>query len=89
MNFASSLGERRKLTVPSKYDRAYPLPKIQENNTAEIMEVVLNDARDSYAEEIVVELQSEIPEQMEENVARIVSWVEAWKGNHAEGEQDE
>ena len=67
--------------------RAYPLPKIQENNTAEIMEVVLNDARDSYAEEIVVELQSESPEQMEENVSRIVSWVEAWKQNNTDEEE--
>ncbi|GAA5870483.1 hypothetical protein JCM16303_002022 [Sporobolomyces ruberrimus] len=69
--------------------RAYPLPKIQENNTAEIMEVVLNDARDSYAEEIVVELQSESPEQVEENVARIVSWVEAYHQNNAEDGADE
>lgn len=70
-------------------DSAYALPKIQENNTAEIMEVVLNDARDSYAEEIVVELRSESPEQMEENVARIVSWVEAWKQNQTSEGDDE
>jgi len=51
--------------------------------------VVLNDARDSYAEEIVVELRSESPEQMEENVARIVSWVEAWKQNStSEGDEE-
>lgn len=53
------------------------------------MEVVLNDARDSYAEEIVVELQSESPEQVEENVARIVSWVEAYHQNNAEDGADE
>ncbi|KAL8283664.1 hypothetical protein RQP46_005459 [Phenoliferia psychrophenolica] len=63
--------------------RAYALPKIQENNTAEIMEVVLEDARASYAEEIVVELRSESPEEVEENVARIVAWVEAWRSNKA------
>jgi adenylate kinase len=59
------------------------LPKIQENNTAEIMEVVLEDARSSYAEEIVVELKSESPEEVEENVGRIVAWVEAWRRDHA------
>ena len=39
--------------------RGYPLKKIQENNEAEIMEVVLDEARSSYPVEIVVELQSE------------------------------
>ena len=62
---------------------AYALPKLQENNTAEIMEVVLEDARTSYAEEIVVELRSENPEDVEENVARIVAWVAAWRSNKA------
>ncbi|GAA5906991.1 hypothetical protein JCM5296_003903 [Sporobolomyces johnsonii] len=69
--------------------RAYGLSKIQENNTAEIMEVVLNDARESYAEEIVVELRSESPEQMEENVNRILQWVEAWRADHADDDDEE
>lgn len=47
------------------------------------MEVVLEDARASYAEEVVVELKSESPEEVEENVARLVAWVEAWKRDHA------
>ncbi|KAI0735295.1 P-loop containing nucleoside triphosphate hydrolase protein [Earliella scabrosa] len=59
--------------------RGYPLKKIQENNEAEIMEVVLDEARSSYAKEIVVELQSESTEDLESNVARIVQWIEAWK----------
>ncbi|GAA5861425.1 hypothetical protein JCM3774_000244 [Rhodotorula dairenensis] len=70
--------------------RGYRVNKIQENNDAEIMEVVLNDARESYAQEIVVELQSETPEQVEQNIERIVSWVEAWRSKHAdEGDDDE
>ncbi|KAI0082824.1 P-loop containing nucleoside triphosphate hydrolase protein [Panus rudis PR-1116 ss-1] len=59
--------------------RGYPLKKIQENNEAEIMEVILDEARSSYAKEIVVELQSEGTEDLEANVARIVQWIEAWK----------
>ncbi|RPD63065.1 P-loop containing nucleoside triphosphate hydrolase protein [Lentinus tigrinus ALCF2SS1-6] len=59
--------------------RAYPLKKIQENNEAEIMEVVLDEARSSYPQEIVVELQSEATEDLESNVARIVQWIEAWQ----------
>ncbi|GAA6047835.1 hypothetical protein JCM3770_004666 [Rhodotorula araucariae] len=62
--------------------RGYQLNKIQENNEAEIMEVILQDARESYAEEIVVELKSESPDDMEENVQRIVQWVQAWRENN-------
>ncbi|OJT11054.1 Adenylate kinase isoenzyme 6 -like protein [Trametes pubescens] len=62
--------------------RGYPLKKIQENNEAEIMEVVIEEARSSYAPEIVVELQSEGTEDLESNVVRIVQWIEAWKKDH-------
>lgn len=58
---------------------SYPLKKIQENNTAEIMQTVLEEARASYAPEIVVELTSEGTEDLESNVARIVAWIEAWR----------
>lgn len=73
------------LTRPRTRCSGYALNKIQENNEAEIMEVILQDARESYAEEIVVELRSESPEEMEENIGRIVAWVEAWRRDHAEG----
>lgn len=68
--------------------RGYPLKKIQENNEAEIMEVVLDEARSSYPAEIVVELQSEGTEDMESNVTRIVQWINAWKEQHA-GDADD
>ncbi|KAF5312079.1 hypothetical protein D9619_003146 [Psilocybe cf. subviscida] len=64
--------------------RGYPLKKIQENNEAEIMQVVLDEARSSYAEEIVVELQSETSEDMEANVGRIVEWITNWLKNQEE-----
>ena len=66
--------------------RAYSVEKIQENNTAEIMQTVLEDARSSYAEEIVVELSSESADEVEANVARIVGWVQAWVTNQADEE---
>ena len=44
--------------------RGYTLKKIQENNEAEIMQVVLEEARESYPAEIVVELQSEKTEDL-------------------------
>ncbi|KZT74742.1 P-loop containing nucleoside triphosphate hydrolase protein [Daedalea quercina L-15889] len=67
--------------------RGYPLKKIQENNEAEIMEVVLDEARSSYASEIVVELKSESTEDLESNVARIVQWIETWRKDHGTTEQ--
>jgi adenylate kinase len=46
------------------------------------MQVVLEEARSSYPEEIVVELQSETIEDMESNVRRIVEWIHSWRSNH-------
>ncbi len=65
----------------SSHCRGYPLKKIQENNEAEIMNVVLEEARDAYAEEMVVALQSECTEDLDSNVSRIVQWIEAWQKN--------
>ncbi|KAJ7102134.1 P-loop containing nucleoside triphosphate hydrolase protein [Mycena belliarum] len=59
--------------------RNYALKKIQENNEAEIMQVVLEEARSSYPTEIVVELTSQSMEDLEANVARIVEWIVVWK----------
>jgi adenylate kinase len=61
--------------------RGYPLKKIQENNEAEIMNVVLEEAHEAYAGEIVVTLQSENIDDLESNVSRIVQWIEAWRKN--------
>lgn len=46
------------------------------------MEVLLQEARDSYDEEIVVELQSNDSEEMDSNVDRIEAWVKQWKENN-------
>lgn len=64
--------------------RNYPLKKIQENNEAEIMDVVITEARDSYPEEIVVELKSESTEDLESNVARMIEWINQWQKNQTE-----
>ncbi|KAF9452630.1 P-loop containing nucleoside triphosphate hydrolase protein [Macrolepiota fuliginosa MF-IS2] len=62
--------------------RGYPLKKIQENNEAEIMQVVSEEARASYPTEIVVELRSEETEDLESNISRIVEWIQIWKTDH-------
>ena len=50
---------------------------------SEIMDVLLQEAKDSYDEEIVVELQSVTADEMESNIERIEQWLEQWKQNNA------
>lgn len=45
------------------------------------MNVVLEEAREAYAEEIVVPLNSEDTTNLESNVSRVVQWIEAWLKN--------
>ncbi|KAF8416525.1 P-loop containing nucleoside triphosphate hydrolase protein [Tirmania nivea] len=58
--------------------RKYHEEKITENIDAEIMQVILEEARESYAPEIVIELQSDNVEDVDSNVERIKAWYEAW-----------
>lgn len=46
------------------------------------MQVVLETARESYAQEIVIELPSNTVEDMESNVDRVRQWLEAWKAQN-------
>jgi adenylate kinase len=62
----------------------YPLKKIQVNNEAEIMQVVLEEAQSSYAPEIVIELSSETSEDLESNLSRIQEWIVHWTKNQAD-----
>lgn len=47
------------------------------------MEVLLQEARDSYDEEIIVELASNTSEEMDSNIERIEGWVKQWKVDNA------
>ena len=64
--------------------RGYPPNKIQENVECEIMQTILDEARESYDVHIVQELRSEQYEDLENNVQRVVEWLEMWKKEHAE-----
>ncbi|KAK5000622.1 factor activating pos9 [Elasticomyces elasticus] len=64
--------------------RKYGQKKLDENMDAEIMQVLLEEARESYDEEIVVELQSNEADDVDTNVERIENWVAAWKRNRTE-----
>jgi len=58
--------------------RGYSEKKLAENMEAEIMQVLLDEARESYKEEIVIELSSDSLEALEANVGRIVQWIAAF-----------
>lgn len=58
--------------------RGYPAKKLTDNVEAEIMQVILDEAREAYREEIVIELPSNTIEDIESNVARTVAWLQAW-----------
>ena len=66
--------------------RDYSEKKVQENLDAEIMEVVLSEARESYDEEIVVALESNEDGDVEGNVERIESWIANWRRDNNSGE---
>ena len=62
-------------------ERGYSEKKRQENVEAEIMQVVLEEAKESYAEEIVHEVRSDSVEDMDGNVERVKAWIAAWNEN--------
>ncbi|KAL3658905.1 hypothetical protein V7S43_016048 [Phytophthora oleae] len=66
------------------HKRGYSEKKVAENVECEIMEVVLQEARESYAPEIVQELPSRTVEDMESNIDRVLAWVQHWMAQHAD-----
>nr|CAG8594708.1 4307_t:CDS:2 [Entrophospora candida] len=59
--------------------RKYTGQKITENVDCEIFQIVLEEAKESYSEEIVVELQSNNTDDIENNLSRIEEWIKNWK----------
>jgi adenylate kinase len=58
--------------------RGYNSKKITENVQSEIMQVVTDEANESYKPEIIVELASNSVEDMETNANKIMEWVSKW-----------
>ncbi|KAJ1817892.1 factor activating pos9 [Coemansia sp. RSA 2675] len=62
--------------------RGYKQNKIEENLDCEIMQVVADEARESYKAEIIMELTSNTIEDMEDNVEKIVAFVNGFRSSH-------
>ncbi|VDL60182.1 unnamed protein product [Hymenolepis diminuta] len=67
---------------PRLSSRGYKEKKIQDLIHCEIVQVALDEARESYDPEIVHELQSNTVEDLNGNVSRIVAWIDLWKKDH-------
>lgn len=59
--------------------------KLQENLDAEIMQVILEEAREAYDGEAIIELRSDTTEEIDSNVDRISAWAKHWMQNNPEG----
>lgn len=66
--------------------RGYEGKKLEENMDSEIMQVLLDEARESYKEEIVVELRSDSTDDVDGNLERIEQWIEGWRKDNASTE---
>lgn len=70
------------ILYPRLASRGYKLKKIQDLIHCEIVQVVLDEARDSYDVEIVHELRSDTLDDLARNIETIVTWIECWKRDH-------
>jgi adenylate kinase len=59
--------------------RGYSAAKVDENVEAEIMQVCLDEVREGWDEEAIVELQSNTVDDLENNCRWCVQWIAQWK----------
>ncbi|KAK7539069.1 AAA domain-containing protein [Phyllosticta citricarpa] len=65
--------------------RGYAGKKLDDNMDCEIMEVLVDEAREAFDEECVVQLTSDEADQVDANVERMEAWVRQWKSDHEDG----
>lgn len=61
--------------------RGYTGKKLEDNVQCEIFQTILDEARDSYKIEIVHELPSNTPEDLEDNLEKISAWIQQYITN--------
>ena len=59
--------------------RGYSEKKLSNNIECEIFQVLLEEAKESYADEIVMALKSDTIEDISRNVSALTDWVRNWK----------
>lgn len=63
--------------ISVKY-RGYTGKKLQDNIQCEIFQTIYEEAMEAYKEEIVHQLHSNTPEDLETNLEQIIQWIEQW-----------
>ncbi|KAI4535718.1 adenylate kinase isoenzyme 6 [Ovis aries] len=64
-------------------NRGYNEKKLKDNVQCEIFQVLHEEALASYKEEIVHQLPSNKPEDLEDNITQILKWIEQWVKDHS------
>jgi adenylate kinase len=64
-------------------NRGYSEKKRSENMECEIMQVILDEAKEAYDPAIVHEVSSNTVEEMESNIQRVKDWSKQWVIDHA------
>merc|ERR1712086_465254 len=77
------LRTKNEVLYPRLEARGYSDKKIQENVECEIMEVVAEEARESYKQEIYVEFDSNTADEMELNADKLKEWIDNWQPGHS------
>ena len=63
------------------HQRSYNQSKIDNNLQCEIFQTILDEARESYDENIVHELRSDSTDDLEQNLEKIALWIQSWSPN--------
>lgn len=63
--------------------RGYNDKKLEDNMQCEIFQTILDEARESYASEIVHEVRSDAETDVEQNVKNITAWIAKWQEDNA------
>lgn len=64
--------------------RSYNERKIRANMECEIFQIPLDEAKDSYRNELIFELQSDQDSDLEANVKTVCEWLESWRSANQE-----
>jgi adenylate kinase len=63
-------------------ERKYNDKKRTDNIQSEIMQIILEEAMESYESEIVYEVSSNTIQDMESNIQRVMDWIQLWMKDH-------
>ncbi|KAM5192863.1 adenylate kinase isoenzyme 6 [Mantella aurantiaca] len=62
--------------------RGYKAKKLQDNIQCEIFQTIYEEAAEAYRSEIVHQLASNTPEDLERNMDQITQWIQQWRNDN-------